>query len=169
MEFFWHGCGREGLQGWLLWGTGRSFPCISQSQRWAGGHLKETAIPWETHAGAGFLQDLWPCGRPWMEQFLNNCSPWEGDPCWRSLWWTVSHGKDPMLEQVWGALPRGGRSGREHVWWTKHNPIPHPPYAIWDEAVKIVSELKPGKKGGVEERWFQYLGLFLINLFWSDG
>lgn len=63
----------------------------------------------------------------------------------------------------------GGRSGREKMWWTKHNPIPHPPYAIWDEVVKIVSELKPGKKGGVEERWFQYLGLFLINLFWSDG
>lgn len=48
---------------------------------------------------------------------------------------------------------------------SEHNPIPHPPYAIWDEVVKIVSELKPGKKGGVEERWFQYLGLFLINLF----
>ena len=76
-----------------------------------GGCLKEAVTPWGGHVGAGFCQDLQTCGErspcwsslflkdctPWkgptLGQFVKSCSPWKGS-CWRSLWRTLSHGRN---------------------------------------------------------------------------
>jgi len=65
--------------------------------------LKETAIPWRAHAGAGSCQDLWTRGErsPRWSRFAGRaCEPVE-DPHWSSLFWKdCVLWKRLMLEQL---------------------------------------------------------------------
>lgn len=87
-----------------------------------------------------FWQELWPMGDPhWNILYLKDCTPWRvlylrcssswgtaahgKDPCWCSLWRTVSDWGAPhwIRGTVWGA-----RSSRNKLLWTYHNP--HSPF-----------------------------------------
>ena len=74
-----------------------------------------------------------------LEQFMEDCLPWEEPHAGAGV--------------VWWVLPWGGRSGRDNVWWTDHNPHFASPCTAegGEEVKKIGSEVKPGKKGGVGE------------------
>jgi len=72
-----------------------------------------------------------------MLEVHRELSSMAGTPCWSQ-------------RRVWG-----GRSGRENVWWTDHNPHSPSPCATGREEVeKIRNEVEPGKKGGVGQACF---------------
>lgn len=145
----------------------------------AGGCPKNDVTPWEAHAaGAGSWQDMCthgdksPC---WAGLMAGPMTPWRiyiGAVC---CWRTVPLGKGPMLEQFvkncspWEGLTLekfvewphngtgegwGGRSSRENVWWTDHNPPHSPSPCTAGHRKRTVSKIKPRKKADVGEKCF---------------
>lgn len=83
-----------------------------------------------------------PCGRD-LEQFLKNCRLWEG-PCWSSSVRTVSHGKDPMLEQGTSMRKKESQRWRALNW----PQCPHPLHLHCSKCGgrQFLSEAEPEKK-----------------------
>ena len=120
-----------------------------------------------------FWQNLWPHGQPMLEQsFHEGLHPMERtgvkDPCWSSLWRTVSCRKDSLLSCLWRTVSNGWDPTQEHwksmrrkerqMWWTDHNPHSPSPCSV--------SEAEPRKKG----RWFKicfYFSLPTLTFDWQ--
>lgn len=105
------------------WWNRDPFPVHGGPLNRDGGCLKEAVTPWETHTEAGFWQDLWReettleqvCGQdPWgicTGAVSGGLHPVEGTHAgrrnaahgkhlhWRSLWKTLSHGREKQLEK----------------------------------------------------------------------
>ena len=77
------------------------------------------------------------------------------DPHWRSSWRTVSHGRDPTLEQgksVRSPPPEEEGAAETMCDELTATPIPIPLCCPGGGGTGIGSSAEPGKKGGVEGR-----------------
>lgn len=72
-------CGEEPMQEQLFW--------------------QDLWPPRATHIAAVCLQRTATCGKVSPCSSSSGAAAGRNDPCWRSWWRTVSHGRDPMLEQ----------------------------------------------------------------------
>lgn len=75
---------------------------------------------------------------------------WEAHAGVICFWKTVPHGRSPILEPGW-VLPRGGKSSKDNVWWTDHNP--HFLY-LWKKMKRTPELLSPGRRERQRERDF---------------
>ncbi|GAB0186735.1 AN1-type zinc finger protein 5-like [Grus japonensis] len=78
------------------------------------------------------------------------------DSRWRSLWRTVSRGRDPMLEQgksVRSPPPEEEGAAETACDELTTTPVPHPPVLLRG---RRESKVKPGKKGEVEGGVFKF-------------
>ena len=122
------GCRKAAVTPWRLHsGVGSwqdLWPCGERGAHAGEDFLAGLVTLWGTHSGAAFS---------WRT------APHRKDLHWRSSWRTAAHGKDSHWRSSWGGLSPvgetpcwskgrmwGGRSSRDNVWWTDHNPIPHP-------------------------------------------
>lgn len=119
---------------------------------WRGVHagsrfLAVPVTPWGTHAAAVWFSRTARCGK---------------DPCWSRWWRTMSHGKDPMLDQR-KSMRRKEQQRLSVMNWTQ----PPFPCTAWRKAGrKVKTEVKLGKKwvgGKVVLGCFVLLGFVLSS------
>jgi len=161
----------------------------------AGGCLKESVTLWGAHTGAGSCQDLWahgersphrsrfadracgPVGDPcWTSLFLKDCTLWKGraaahgkDSSSRSLWRSVSHERDLMLEQgqsVRSLPPKEEGAAETRCDEPTITPIPCSPALLGGRRQRNRSEVEPRMKGGVRGKCFKIW--FYFSLSYSD-
>ena len=144
--------------------------------RWM--HPKEAVTLWEAHTGAGSWQDLWPRGRPMLEQFVpEGLQPYGSGPHWSSSWRTVAHGKDSSWKKfVENCLPWEGphaRAGEESeksalrqrqrgMNWLQ----PPFPCATWGKVEKLGVKSSLGRREGWREGFLRFS--FYFSLSYSD-
>ena len=169
-------------------GTGAEVPCSPWSRpRW------RQAVPAAMEAHGGADPHLQPREDPTLTQGVpeGGCDP-VGSPhwsrllvgavalqreepmleqvCWQGLWphgWLLEQFMDQCLPWESWSRGRGGRSGRDIVWWPDHNPHSLFPCTVRGGGGReIGSEVEPGKKGGVGRRWCKIC--FYFSLTYSD-
>jgi len=91
---------------------------------------KEAVTLWNTHAGAGSWQDLWPCGErsPCQSRFAGRACDPAGDPHWSSLFLKYrSPWKGPTLGQGQSPRPEEEGAAEKTCGELTTAPIPNPP------------------------------------------
>jgi len=125
---------------------------------------------WGTHAGAAYSWrtapsgkdslrgSLWRAaarGKDMLRQFVENSLPWEGPH--------AGAGEECEESSAWG-----GRSSKDNVWWTDHNPHSPSPWAARGEEVKKWEWSWAQEEGRGGEKVFKDQVLFLTILLWFD-
>ena len=134
---------------------------------------------------------LWPSGEPELEQAPGRaCGPmergayagavllaglvtaWRGAPAGAACSWrTAPHGKDPHWSSLWRAAAHGrthiaeGRQRQLVMNWLQP-PFPVPLRCSGGGGREFESEVKPGKKKGVEEGLLRFSFYFVMVLPW---